>query len=174
MFPGWGSFWCGTFLWESGEHPLREVAKLAPSALPESKIGEIHCQRVIVGNLALNIHKTPSASGISQIKWEYWVFSVSLIWNRSWAGFTSSGGCIKSIIVVFLFLLPSNLSLLEESGRLVTYTKCVLMANRKESGLSNKHAPNFQLIRSSGSNSSSDHCKVVLQQNSKVICKSSH
>lgn len=174
MFSGWGSFWCGTFLWESGEHHFREVAKLAPSALPESKIGEIHCQSVIAGNLALDVHKTPSPSGISQIKWEYRVFSVSLIWNWSWASSASSGGCIKSIIVVFFFLLPSNPSLLEGSGRLVTYTKCLLMVTRKESGLSNKHAPNFQLVGSLGSNSSSDYCKAVMEQNSKVICKSSH
>lgn len=101
MFSGRGSFWCGAFLWESREHHFREVAKLALSSLPESKIGEIHCQRVTAGNLALDIHKTPSPSGISQIKWEYWVFSASLVWNWSWAGFAPSGGCIKSTIVGF-------------------------------------------------------------------------
>lgn len=95
-----------------------------------------------------------------------------LNWTRE--GLTSSRGCIKSIIVVFFFLLPSNPSLLEGSRTLVTYTKCLLMVNRKESGLSNKHAPNFQLIGSLGSNSSSDYCKAVMEQNSKVICKSSY
>lgn len=174
MFPGWDSFWCGTLLWESGEHHFREVAKLAPSALPESKIGEMHCQTVIAGNLPLDIHKTPSPSGISQIKWEYWVFSVRFVWNWSRTGFTSSGGCIKSIIAMFFFLLPSNPRCLEGSGKLVTYTECLLMATRKESGLSNKHAPNFQLIGSLGSNSSSDYCAAVMERNSRVICKSSH
>lgn len=173
MFPGWNNFWCGTLLWESGEHHFREVAQLALSALPESKTGEMHCQTVIVGNLALDIHKTPSPRGISQIKWGYWVFSLCLVWNWSWACFTSSGGCIKSIIAVFFFLLPSNSYLLEGSGRLVTYTKCLLMATRKESGLSHKHAPNFQLVGSLGSNSSSDYCRVVMERN-RVICKSSH
>lgn len=63
-----------------------------------------------------------------------------------------------------VFLPPSiKPSLLEGSGRLVTYTKCLLMVNRKESGLSSEHAPNFWLVHSLGSNSSSNYCKAVVE-----------
>lgn len=96
MFSGCGSFWCGSCLLDNREHHFREVAKLALSALPESKIGEIHSQSVTVGNMALDIHKTPFPSGISQIIWENWYFSVSFVWNSSWACITSSKECIKS------------------------------------------------------------------------------